>query len=252
MRCLFAGVLEDGTGRFLDDEMPFHCACNVRYGGNPFADAFTVDQWGRTGEEKELERVFDPWTGGTGDLYKKEKTPWSAGMNSLLEECTDRRGVARWCWREKTEPAAGRPWLPKGQNCAAYGAQIGQSMSYVTIHAGEILTLMAFRTDGFFGPYVFSNKVFLFFLGFNISALITFLYVTPISGALQLAPLTPLRLTIALFFAFCVLTLNEIVKIAYRNRMAAFVEEESEKAIINSRAGSPMIGDEEKKEKQGP
>lgn len=236
--CEFAGVLEPGTGRFLDDAMPFHCRCHSR-GGNPFASATVVEQWGRIGEERELANVFDPWTGSTGSLYDQENTPWQAGTSDLLRPCTDRRGVERWCWQQEEVPSRGRPWLPEGQNCAAYGAQLGQSMSYVSIHLGEILSLLTYRMDGFFLPYIFTNHVYTGFLIFNLTMLALFIYAPAVTSALQLAPLTPGRLCIAVFFALLLMAMNEVIKIVYRMRMRKQNEELAVVALKRSLGQSP-------------
>jgi len=214
--------------------MPFHCVCDSR-DGNPFASPTVIEQWGRVGEEAELERVFDPWTGSTGDLYHQENTPWKAGAASFVVSCMDHRGVVRWCWTDEIEPVAGRPLLPRGQNCAAYGAQLGQTMAYVVIHMGEILSLATYRTEGFFLPQFFSNPVYTGFLVCNLTMLMMFLYLPVLTTALQLAPLGPLRLSISVFFACCVVVLNELAKIAYRSEKRKEEKVQFQAALERSR-----------------
>lgn len=241
--CEFAGVLEEG--RMLEDAMPFHCVCYSR-NGNPLASPTRVEQWGRTGEEQDLPHVFDPWTGSTGTLYDVENTPWSVGTSALLVPCVDRRGVERWCWRDEQPPAEGRPMLPAGQNCAAWGAQLGQSGAYVVIHLGEILTLLTFRTDAFFLQNMFSNPVYTGFLIFNLSMLVFFIYGIP--ATLQLAPLGPVRLGISVLFACLLVVLNELVKIVYRERMGESNAALKKVALKRSLGMSPTYPTTEEKE----
>jgi magnesium-transporting ATPase (P-type) len=216
--CEIAGVL-NSENRFIEDSMPFHCLCHSRPHGNPFSAPEVVEQWGRIIDPVQMSQAFDRWTGSTGDLFMQENTPWHDGREALLKRCEDRRGVERWCWRN--ELPEGRPWLPGSQHCAAYGAQLGQSMAYTTIHLGEILTLLTFRTDDSFILHTFTNVVYTSFFVFNISMLAAFLYVPAITALLQLAPLSLWRLVIAISFAICLAFVNELVKILYRVQLQA-------------------------------
>jgi len=235
--CEFAGMLDD-VGRFLDDPSPFHCRCHVRPDGSPFAPATQVDQWGRNVDDHVLASTFDRWTGSTGHLFDLENTPWHLGVGGLLEPCVDRRGVKRWCWRDKKPFSDSRPVLPMGQTCAAYGAVLGQSMSYVSIHLGEILTLLSFRTDGFFAPYLCSNRVYLGFLTFNLTALGMYIYFRPISDLLGLAPLSSTRIAIAVCFASTIVVANESAKVLFRKQLRIQNEHLSKIALQRSRTGS--------------
>mmetsp|Transcript_81077 Transcript_81077/g.235154 ORF Transcript_81077/g.235154 Transcript_81077/m.235154 type:complete len:1254 (-) Transcript_81077:131-3892(-) len=218
--CEIAGML-NSDGKFIDDAAPFHCVCFSRAGGNPFAEPTKIEQWGRNlGDDAPIDG-FNRWTGSTGDFFEKANTPYKDGPSSLLESCSDRRGIKRWCWKDKAGEDRLRPWLPSSHNCAAYGAQMGQSMSYVSIHFGEILTLLTFRTDS---PCVFNlctNLVYTGFFLFNICMLVTFVYFRPVAQAIGLTPLCPMRLFIALGFAILLACLNELVKVVYRMRMTA-------------------------------
>jgi len=216
--CEFAGVL-DSKGRFIDDPRPFHCVCNAHLDGVPWSKVTLVDQWGRDVPDTELERSFDRWSGWTGDLFQQAHTPWSAGAGAYLESCKDHRGVMRWCWKDKGSRLEERPpLLPQQQNCAAYGAQLGQTMAYVAIHVGEILTLLVFRTDCILLG-LFTNRVYSGMFVFNIIMLSVFLYVRPITDLLQLTPLSPARMAVALCFAVMLMFLNTLVKIEYRRRL---------------------------------
>jgi len=217
--CEFAGSL-DMDGRFIDDLRPFHCHCWTHPSGLPWTAALPLEQWGRPGlSEEELSRSLDPWTGRTGRLFDKDETPWKDGVEQLVEPCTDRRKVERWCWKDKNMFADERPLLPLSHNCAAYGARLGQSMAYATIHLGEILSLLTYRMDGFFLSRTFSNRVYNGLLVFNLVCLSTFLYAWPVAGILELAPLTLSRFLIVICFDLCLITLNEAVKVVYRRQL---------------------------------
>mmetsp|Transcript_67702 Transcript_67702/g.198150 ORF Transcript_67702/g.198150 Transcript_67702/m.198150 type:complete len:1253 (+) Transcript_67702:110-3868(+) len=216
--CELAGRL-DLDGRFIDDLQPFHCQCFTHPSGLPWTAAVAVEQWGAPVPAEEVEALLDPWTGSTGKLFDKDRTPWKDGVEALVEPCVDRRKVKRWCWKAKALPAEERPVLPLSLNCAAYGARLGQSMAYATIHLGEILSLLTFRMDGFFLSRTFSNPVFNGLLIFNLCCLSTFLYAWPVAGVLELAPLTLSRFAVVLFFDLCLVSLNEAFKVLYREQL---------------------------------
>lgn len=219
--CEYAGFL-DTVGEFIDDLEPFHCLCHAHLDGDFWSKKPRhIDQWGRVVSDEEIAEALNRWTGDTGDLFDVENTPWFAGTSTFVEPCADHRGVERWCWKGGYAGAADAPRLPQGSNCAAYGAQIGQTMSYMVIHLGEILTLCSFRTDGFFAFHLTTNPIYLGFLVFNLIMLAVFIYVPSVSGVLGLTPLTVPRVLTALVFALILVTLNECVKIVYRNRIAA-------------------------------
>jgi len=233
--CEYAGRL-GADNEFLEDKTPFHCRCNAHQGGMPWAAVEQVDQWGRRVPLSMLESTFDPWTGSTGKLYEQEFTPWRDGTKSLLDPCKDRRGIERWCWRDKSLDEL--PLLPFGLHCAAYGTQLGQSMAYVSIHFGEILSLMSFRMDSFFLMETFSNPVFTGLFLFNVSALIVSLYTPSISKVLQLAPLTPGRFLLAICFAFVLMSLNELAKVLFRMQQREHNMLLKREALLCSRHGS--------------
>mmetsp|Transcript_107650 Transcript_107650/g.347435 ORF Transcript_107650/g.347435 Transcript_107650/m.347435 type:complete len:1249 (-) Transcript_107650:93-3839(-) len=232
--CEYAGVL-DLDGRFLDDASPFHCRCFTHPSGLPWEAPVQVDQWGRVGAQAELDSVFDRWTGGTAHVFDQAKTPWRDGAHSLLEQCKDHHGVRRWCWKKPALATEDRPLLPMAKQCASYGARLGQSMAYVTIHLGEILSLCTYRTDGFFLPYVFSNPVYTALLIFNLCGLMVFIYVPPVANILELAPLTPSRFCTGAFFAFCLMGMNEVCKVMYRIQVKVTVDRLEKEAFLRSR-----------------
>ena len=216
--------------------MPFHCTCLAR--DTPWGSPQEVDQWGRVGEGAELDRKFDPWTGKNGGMYEKSKTPWAKeGEASFLEKCQDRRGVERWCWLDPGAPVETRPLLPPARHCAAYGTRLGQSMAYVAIHLGEILSLLTYRTDACFLPHTFSNVVFNGLFVFNLVGLGCFLYVPAISEILQLAPLTALLFGIAACFPFCLMLLNELAKVFYRRQLRQQHARQGAEALRRAKGG---------------
>jgi len=223
--CEFAGFL-DLDGRFIDDARPFHCKCWTHPSGLPWTRAVPIEQWGQKvlAEDPQVaEEMFavlvDPWTGLTGSFFDQDRTPWRSGVDELLEPCEDRKKVQRWCWRERGLSAVERPLLPLSHNCAAYGARLGQSMAYATIHLGEILSLLTYRMDGFFLPRTFSNRVFTGLLVFNLCCLSAFLYTWPVASLLELAPLTLSRFAIVVCFDLCLISLNEAFKVLYRRQL---------------------------------
>jgi len=193
------------------------------------------------------------WTGDTGDLYKQAKTPWKGGAKSLLEPCNDHKGVERWCWKDHLAKLhwSERPVLPDGKHCAAYGATIGQTMAYVVIHFGEILSLLSYRMDSFCLPYFFTNPVYTGFLIFNVTMLLIALYVPAVTAVMELAPLTPLRLAVSVFFACCLLVTNEIAKVFFRKKMAE-QNELLESTCLRLSQGGPPPGHDEAYSEKGP
>jgi hypothetical protein len=235
--CEFAGDLND-EGRLIEDSTPFHCSCQVHRHGFPWESTVVVENWGRRVSSTEIEANFNFWNGDSGDLFDKENTPWKAGREALVEPCLDHRGVNRWCWKQKNTAEDLLPLLPQGMNCAAYGTQIGQSMSYVTIHMGEILSLMTYRTDGPCIFFLFTNPMYLGMLAFNLTMLCVFLY-SPANRIMGLAPLTAPRFAMAASFALLLMILNELVKLVYRSKLMSHNEtlrEESRDRIRPHRA----------------
>lgn len=234
--CEFAGTMS-ADGHFTDDSMPFHCQCFPREGGVPWGAKLEVHQWGRPHEDEDLKQSFNPWTGSTGNVYEQVSTPWSAGRDSLVSRCTDHRGVERWCWKGANANMKEEelPLLNRGKHCAAYGAQLGQTMAYVAIHLGEILTLLTYRTNGpcFSDGNLLSNPYYTGFFLFNFTMLLIFVY-SPVQDILQLAPLTRERFGLAVCFPIILLLLNEAFKVVYRSQLAAQNEELSKNALAQS------------------
>jgi magnesium-transporting ATPase (P-type) len=233
--CEFAGIIHPNGG-LTEDMSPFHCRCAVREGGIPWGAKREVDQWGAVVDSAVLDQTFDRWTGDTGDLYIKANTPWKSGVESLLNPCFDHRGVERWCWKDSVQD---RPVLPGGMHCAAYGAQLGQTMAYVVIHFGEILSLLSYRMDGFCLPHLFTNNVYTGFLVFNILTLLMALYVPPVTRVMELAPLTPTRLAVSICFVLGLVLTNELAKVNFRRQMRLQNEILRGQALELSKGGPP-------------
>lgn len=217
--CEYGGDLNE-RGQFIEDDLPFHCSCKKHKNGYIWADTYQIDQWGLV-DVGDFMSKFNRWNGDTGDVFKQVNTPWKDGREALLEPCEDHRGVARWCWRNKDTPQEQLPLLPQGKHCAAYGTRLGQSMSYVSIQLGEILTLLTYRTDDPFWLFLVTNQVYCGMFVFNIIMLMVFLYVPAVSSILDLAPLTSGRFLQAACFPLLLVALNETFKIIYRERMFA-------------------------------
>lgn len=216
--CEFSGHLDEG-GRLIEDARPFHCVCFVHEHGLPWEAVKEVEQWGRVVTEEELDSSFNRWNGDTGNLFDKSSTPWLDGRESLLTPCADHRGVQRWCWKEKDTSAEIMPVLPRVQQCAAYGTRLGQSMTYVAVHLGEILSLLTYRTDVSCFTHLFRNRVYNAMLLFNLTMLLVFIYVPHVSMLLGLAPLSAGRLLQAVCFPLLLVVLNELFKVIYRLKL---------------------------------
>lgn len=201
---------------FIEDPAPFHCKCFVR--DYLWSEPRTVHQWGIPGGGvKQLDEVYDPWTGSTGDLYEQKNTPFKDGRQTegLLEHCKDGKGITRWCWQKKY-PEGQMPLLDNTRHCASWGTMRGQTMGYATIHMGEILALFTYRRDEFTLPWFFTNKIFVGMLFFNLTALSLFIYVPIIAWALELVPLPFTLLLTVICFALLIANLNELIKVLYR------------------------------------
>jgi len=209
--CELSGSLDEG-GNFHQDLRPFHCRCFVR---DSFwdHDPRTVDQWGRYDSESV---GFDPYTGDAGTAFDKPNTPYGQqGISQLLTPCTDRRGIARMCWREANGE---HPLLPMVNNCAAYGSKLATSMAYTSIVITEILSLLTYRSECCFIFARFSPS-YMCALIFNITCLFIVLYVPPVTHLVGLAPLTPARFALSLFAPAIMLFLNEMNKLEYRRQL---------------------------------
>jgi soluble P-type ATPase len=208
--CQIAGTLVGG--QFIADVLPFHCKCYVRR--NYWTSEVTVvDQWGVIDDSiVELDR----WTGSTGDAYLQANTPWASGPWSLLRGCIDADGIDRLCWTNSTAP---KPLLGAESSCAAYGARKADTMSYVSIQVGEILSLATFRTDGFVGFARFSPQ-YMTMLGLNLLVLLCVLTVPWLTEALEFEPLQSDYFLLALIAPAIFVILCEICKPFFREMLA--------------------------------
>merc|ERR1719469_1070127 len=91
-------------------------------------------------------------------------------------------------------------------------------MGYTSIHFGEALVLMTYRSDGFFGKARFSY-VYASLLFFNFCALLVVLYVPFVSNFLGFAPLTWQRFLVAMVPAVLLVVCSELIKIEYRRKL---------------------------------
>jgi magnesium-transporting ATPase (P-type) len=211
--CEFSGA-PGPDDSFIEDSAPFHCKCMVR--DHLWAEPRTVHQWGIPGGGSErLDEIFDPWTGSTGTLYDQKNTPFKDGRRKVLEECKDGKGVNRWCWQKKLAESE-KPLLDSSRHCSSWGTMRGQTMGYATIHMGEILALFTYRRDEFSLPWLFTNRIFLGMLVFNLTCLSIFIYVPVVAWALELVPLPFTLLLLVICFALLIANLNELIKVLYR------------------------------------
>mmetsp|Transcript_52975 Transcript_52975/g.113613 ORF Transcript_52975/g.113613 Transcript_52975/m.113613 type:complete len:1216 (-) Transcript_52975:58-3705(-) len=210
--CEVAGHLGPG-GDFHADPAPFRCRCVVRTSllrEHPEV----VNQWGRYNASS---YPVDRWTGSTGDAFHQENTPFTGmGLLALMRPCVDNDGVTHHCWN--LDEGSKRPLLDASTNCAAYGSRLGETMAYVSVQLGEVLSLATFRTDGFWGfsriSYAYTSVLL-----FNVCCLAVVLYIPPVADLLGLAPLCPGRLALACIAPICLVLLCELTKVEFRNQL---------------------------------
>eukprot|EP00929_Paragymnodinium_shiwhaense_P118521 TRINITY_DN90433_c0_g1_i1.p1 TRINITY_DN90433_c0_g1~~TRINITY_DN90433_c0_g1_i1.p1 ORF type:complete len:1238 (-),score=320.26 TRINITY_DN90433_c0_g1_i1:78-3791(-) len=232
--CEFAGRRDrDGTG-FIEDKAPFHCVCYNR--DHPWEPPARIEEWGADVPVAERERLYDPYTGSMGDVYKKENTPFRQGVDDILRVCKDDKGIDRWCWVDADLwEETGKPLLDAQRHCAAWGTKRGQTMSYVAIHLGEILTLLTYRRDGFALPWFFSNRWYVLAFVFNVTMLFVFLYAPPVAWLLKFVPLPPWEFAIGACFAVLLACINEVFKSIYRLVLGYDLENSKELAAAAAR-----------------
>mmetsp|Transcript_70770 Transcript_70770/g.122507 ORF Transcript_70770/g.122507 Transcript_70770/m.122507 type:complete len:1174 (+) Transcript_70770:131-3652(+) len=209
--CQVAGVMNE-NGKFISDATPFHCHCTMR---NSYWDSKPAihDQWGRFDSS---DMPIDRWTGSSGNAFDLDKTPWAgSGFDKFLKECKGSDGKLNLCWRD---PDAERPLLDSSKTCAAWGSRIATTMSYVSIQLTEVLTLMTFRTDGFFG-YARRSYAYLGVLVFNLCILMLVVYVPLINNFLTLAPLNSLRFMLACVAPVLLVGICELTKKEFRMQL---------------------------------
>lgn len=214
--CQVAGHINK-NGKFESDSTPFHCHCTMR---NSYWDRYPsiIDQWGRfdSTSSPEIAKAFDPWTGVAGDQFNLENTPWAGnGFDKYLEVCKGSNGKRNLCWRD---PKAERPLLDGSKTCASWGSRIATTMSYVSIQLTEVLTLMTFRTDGFF-PFARRSNAYLGMLAFNFTILMLVVYVPWINNFLTLAPLNSVRFMLSLAAPILMMVVCELTKIEFRGQL---------------------------------
>ncbi|CAK0898956.1 unnamed protein product, partial [Prorocentrum cordatum] len=201
--CELAGTLDD-SGIYSEDIIPFHCKIAVRI-DHLFGSPLIIEQWGRLDAE---DISINLWTGSAGDAFDRSNTPFGVEGESPVESCVDEDGVQRWCWVEAGDD---HPVLSQTKNCAAWGARLGQSMAYVAITVGEVLSLVTYRTDGPFWRAKFS-RFYVGFLLLNLFALVTCLYVNPLSDVLDLAPMSWNRVLLCLIPIALLVMMSEVIK----------------------------------------
>jgi magnesium-transporting ATPase (P-type) len=208
--CELAGSLDD-SGIYTEDIIPFHCKIAIRI-DHLFGSPLIIEQWGRVDAE---DVSINWWTGSAGDAFDRENTPFGVKGRSPVSSCVDQDGVQRWCW---TWGGDELPVLSQTKNCAAWGARLGQSMAYVAISVGEVLSLVTYRTDGPFWRAKFS-RVYAGFVLLNLTSLVTCLYVNALSDVLDLAPLSWNRILLCLIPITLLVIVSEVIKCEYRRQL---------------------------------
>jgi len=228
--CEHAGWELEG-GDYKRDSRPFHCRCQVSQEGNPLHPSKLLDQWGTT-QAVDLQSGFDPLE--HADAFSVRQPDWKGSPSQAVRHCPSPQNAERWCWQD-TIPESRRPVLPVGASCAEYGTKVGQTMALVTIMLGELLTLMSFRTDGFFLFALFRNPWYNALFILNVSVMLTFVYRPAVSEELELVPLSTGQLSAALGFAASLVVLNEVTKFFYRRHLAAVNEALEKEALAKAK-----------------
>lgn len=219
---------ESDEGKYQPDEMPFHCTCHVAQAGLPWLQSQPLDQWGTN-------------SNSTGDIHSLTSTTdlslqnrfWKGEVATFVKPC--RHNDKMWCWAESVESSS-RPLLPEDVNCVRHGIRLGQTMSFVTLAFGEILTIMSFRMEGFVLQYLFSNPWYLLTLSIHFSCMLLVVYQPHISSMLGFTALDGLRFVVALTFSLVLFVFNELAKAAYRSTMEKENNLLGEQALILSGA----------------
>ena len=205
--CEHAGW-EDYTGQHQEDPRPFHCLCTTSQAGWPWPRHDVIDHWGTSGEVPSMAASRNFW-----DL-SLDNPDWEGNASKFVAPCEKNPGL--WCWQADV-PKSRRPVLPLGASCMEYGLKVGQTMSFVTIMFGEVLSILSFRTEGVFFKSLLANSWYNLTLLFNLLAMCSLVYVPPIASILQFVPLSPSRLAVAMTCSVCLLAFNEMAKAMYRS-----------------------------------
>ncbi|CAJ1396012.1 unnamed protein product [Effrenium voratum] len=201
--CEHAGWQRE-DGHFERDPRPFHCVCHTSLDGNPWSPSVPLEQWGGSAQKESVRPCSRP------DLAQ------------------------HWCWEDDV-PRATRPVL--GESCTEHGIKVGQTMALVTIMLGEVLSLMSFRTDGFFLFSIFKNPLYILSLAMNVSVMLVFVYNPQVASILDLVPLQRSQFLAAAALASSLVKLNEITKAFFRWQLAgqiAILEKEAQQRVAPS------------------
>lgn len=219
---------ENDDGKYQPDEMPFHCTCHVAQAGLPWLQSQPLDQWG-------------PGSYPTGDVHSLTSTTelslqnsvWKGDVATFVKPCNHNDKM--WCWAESVERSL-RPVLPEDMTCVRHGIRLAQTMSFITLTFGEILTIMSLRMEGFVLHFLFSNPWYLLTFSIHFSCMLLVVYQPHISAMLGFIALDGLRLAVALTFSLVLFAFNELAKAAYRSMMKAENNLLEEQALILSGA----------------
>ncbi|CAE7408677.1 ctpF [Symbiodinium sp. CCMP2456] len=217
---------EDETGQHQEDARPFHCRCVV-YSDPSALQTHVVEHWGTTRHVASMDMSRNVW-----DL-SLDNHDWEGNASNLVGPC--RKNPHLWCWHLSL-PRSQRPVIPPGLGCVDYGMRIGQTMSFVTIMFGEVLSIMCFRTERFILRALLDNPWYNLTLVCNVLVMFTLIYMPALADALQFVPLTPSRLSVAIACSVVLAVLHELAKAGYRARQEPINAALRKKALVLSGA----------------
>ena len=218
---------EDETGQHQEDARPFHCRCVSYFNDVSGLQAHVVEHWGTTRQAASVDMSRNVW-----DL-SLDNRDWEGNASKLVGPC--KKNPHLWCWHLSL-PRSHRPVIPPGVGCVDYGMRIGQTMSFVTIMFGEVLSIMCFRTERLILRALVDNPWYNLTLLCNVLVMCTIIYVPALADAFQLVPLTPSRLSLAIACSIMLAVLHEVAKAGYRARQEPINAALQKKALVLSGA----------------
>ncbi|CAJ1332462.1 unnamed protein product [Effrenium voratum] len=220
--CELAGW-EDEDGHFEADLRPFHCMCKVSQAGLPWLQAQPVEHWGTTRSVTGTDPTKNAWE------LSIDNDDWEGKSEHLVRPCQKNNKL--WCWQV---PTSARPVLPAGLSCVDYGLRTGQTMAFVTIMFGEVLSIMCFRREELITKDLLSNPYFNLTLLGNIMAMCCAIYVRPLARVLEFVPLNATRFIIAMSCSLWLAIFCELAKAAYRASQTRSRQLQQERALALS------------------
>ena len=224
---------EDESGHHHEDTRPFHCLCTTSSGTWPLPQTHILDHWGTS---RDVPFIID----GSQNAFdlSLDNHDWEGNASRLLRPCE--RNPHLWCWQHDV-PLSQRPMLPAGASCVDHGLKVGQTMAFVTIMFGEILSIMCFRTEGYFFKSFLENPWYNLTLVCNLLAMSLVIYVPLFASALQFVPLTASRLFFAMACSLVLFICTEMAKTVYRSAQKSANLLLQKRALLLSGARRPTL-----------